>query len=42
MEERNPDMNKVEEQFGKIELNQDSTETLPIENMLGQLNKNLS
>ncbi|XP_016920949.1 alpha- and gamma-adaptin-binding protein p34 isoform X2 [Apis cerana] len=34
MEERNPDMNKVEEQFGKIELNQDSTETLPIENML--------
>lgn len=35
MEEQTPDMNEVEEQFENIELNQDSTETLPVENMLG-------
>ncbi|XP_048270008.1 uncharacterized protein LOC126926557 isoform X2 [Bombus affinis] len=32
--EQNPDMDEVEEQFENIELSQDSTETLPIENML--------
>ncbi|XP_043604490.1 alpha- and gamma-adaptin-binding protein p34-like isoform X2 [Bombus pyrosoma] len=32
--EQNPDMEEVEEQFENIELSQDSTETLPIENML--------
>ncbi|XP_033359429.1 uncharacterized protein LOC117238539 isoform X2 [Bombus vosnesenskii] len=32
--EQNPDMAEVEEQFENIELSQDSTETLPIENML--------
>lgn len=39
MEEQTPDMNEVEEQFENIELSQDSTETLPVENMLGQLKK---
>ena len=39
MEEQIPDMNEVEEQFENIELSQDSTETLPVENMLGQLKK---
>ncbi|KAK1119759.1 hypothetical protein K0M31_013175 [Melipona bicolor] len=34
VEEQTPDMNEVEEQFENIELNQDSTETLPVENML--------
>lgn len=38
--EQNPDMDEVEEQFENIELNQDSTETLPIENMLGKLKNN--
>ncbi|XP_003489553.1 alpha- and gamma-adaptin-binding protein p34 isoform X1 [Bombus impatiens] len=32
--EQNPDMDEVEEKFENIELSQDSTETLPIENML--------
>lgn len=39
--EEGTDMNEVEEQFENIELSQDSTETLPMENMLGQLKKNL-
>lgn len=34
VEEQTLDMNEVEEQFENIELNQDSTETLPVENML--------
>ncbi|KAK9297026.1 hypothetical protein QLX08_009125 [Tetragonisca angustula] len=34
VEEQIPDMNEVEEQFENIELSQDSTETLPVENML--------
>lgn len=38
--EQNPDMNEVEEQFENIELSQDSTETLPVENMLGKLKNN--
>lgn len=37
IDDRNNDMNEVEEQFENIELNQDSTETLPMENMLGLL-----
>lgn len=38
--EQNPDMDEVEEKFENIELSQDSTETLPIENMLGKLKNN--
>ncbi|KAF3423600.1 hypothetical protein E2986_03950 [Frieseomelitta varia] len=34
VEEQIPDMNEVEEQFENIELSRDSTETLPVENML--------
>lgn len=34
IDERNSDINEVEEQFENIELNQESTETLPMENML--------
>lgn len=36
-EEQGSDINGVEEQFEHIRLTQDSTERLPMENMLGRL-----
>lgn len=35
-EEHGSNLNKVEEQFENIKLTRDSTERLPMENMLGQ------